>query len=162
MICGVLQSMDEHVVLNEQMSPRILLSKQFVDLLSCYSDCSLHKRSELQTVLRSYEGNSVFVAVKSLQGVTHVHDFAESSRPCKRLEATSDKGISHVGTIRIKTTFKNTFLILRLHLEHLAHQVDQIILLLLVILFEEGGFPGSQALSTVEKEHDSAGLFSRR
>lgn len=144
------------------MGPRIVLSKQLVDLLSSHSDCSLHEGAELQAVLGSDEGDAVFVAVKGLQGVAHVQDFAESTRPCERLEATPNEGICQVGAVRIEAAFENAILVLRLHLEHLAHQVDQIILLLIVVFFEKGGFPGSKPISTLEEEHDSARLILRR
>ena len=83
-------------VFDKQVGQGVFLSNQFEHLLSGYPHCSLHVACELKTVLRSDEGDAVFITVKSLQGVAHFQHLVEGSRPCERLEAALDELISHV------------------------------------------------------------------
>lgn len=93
-------------VFDEQVGQGVFFANQFEHLLPGYPYCSLHVACELQAVLRSDEGDPVFVAVKSFQGVAHFQDLVEGSGSCERLEATSDELVIPVRAIMVDTAFE--------------------------------------------------------
>lgn len=142
-------------VFDKKVVQRVFLSNQFEHLLPGYSHCSLHVACELKAVLRSDEGDAVFVTVECLQGVAHFQHLVEGSWPCERLEATFNELVIHVRAIMVDAAIEQSFLVFRLHLVHLAHQLNEIVSLLFVVLVRVSSLPGVQLLSMVEVYHDS-------